>query len=72
MLGKTERWRFQRYLTISTFRHLLRLNCHTRETLMQAWVAPLRFFSYGVVALMLVAIAYAAFISIKYWSGIGV
>ena len=39
---------------------------------MQAWVAPLRLFSYVVVALMLVAIAYAVFISIKYWSGIGV
>ncbi len=39
---------------------------------MQAWLAPLRLFSYVVVALMLVAIAYAAFISIKYWSGIGV
>ena len=39
---------------------------------MQAWVAPLRLFSYVVVALMLVAIAYASFISIKYWSGIGV
>ena len=39
---------------------------------MQAWVAPLRFFSYVVVALMLVAIVYAAFISIKYWSSIGV
>ena len=39
---------------------------------MQAWVAPLRLFNYVVVALMLVAIVYAAFISIKYWSGIGV
>ena len=39
---------------------------------MQAWVAPLRLFGYVVVALMLVAIVYAAFISIKYWSGIGV
>ncbi len=39
---------------------------------MQAWIAPLRLFSYVVVALMLVAIVYAAFISIKYWSGIGV
>ena len=39
---------------------------------MQAWVAPLRLFAYVVIALMLVAIVYAAFISIKYWSGIGV
>ena len=39
---------------------------------MQAWVAPLKLFSYVVVASMLVAIVYAAFISIKYWSCIGV
>ena len=39
---------------------------------MHAWVAPLRLFTYVVIALMLVAIVYAAFISIKYWSGIGV
>ena len=39
---------------------------------MQAWVAPLKLFSYVVVALMLVAVIYATFISIKYWSGIGV
>ena len=39
---------------------------------MQAWVASLKLFSYVVVALMLVAIVYAAFISIKFWSGIGV
>ena len=39
---------------------------------MQAWVAPLKLFGHVVVALMLVAIVYAAFISLKYWSGIGV
>lgn len=47
-------------------------NAYIEETVMQAWVAPLKLFSYVVVALMLVAIVYAAFISIKYWSGIGV
>ena len=39
---------------------------------MQAWVVPLKLFGHVVVALLVVAIAYAAFISIKYWSGIGV
>lgn len=39
---------------------------------MQAWVVPLKLFAYVVVALMAVSIAYAAFISIKYWSGISV
>ena len=39
---------------------------------MQAWVVPLKLFGYVVVALMAVAIAYAVFISITYWSGIGV
>ena len=39
---------------------------------MQAWVVPLKLFGHVVVALLVVAIAYAAFLSIKYWSGIGV
>jgi hypothetical protein len=39
---------------------------------MQAWVVPLKLFGHVVVALVVVAIAYAAFISVKYWSGIGV
>lgn len=33
---------------------------------------PFKVFSYVVVLLMLVAMIYAAYISIKYWSGIGV
>ena len=39
---------------------------------MEKWIAPLRLFSHIVVLLMLAAILYAAFISIKYWSGISV
>ena len=40
--------------------------------LMEKWISPLKIFSYVVVVLMFVAICYAAFISIKYWSGISV
>lgn len=40
--------------------------------LMDKWISPLKIFSHVVVLLMLVAICYAAFISIKYWSGINV
>ena len=43
-----------------------------REVLMQAWSAGLKALGWVVVALMVVAILYAAFISIRYWSGIGV
>lgn len=39
---------------------------------MDKWIAPLKIFSLVVVLLMLLAIGYAAFISIKYWSGINV
>ncbi len=39
---------------------------------MDKWIAPLKIFSFVVVLLMLLAIVYAAFISIKYWSGINV
>ncbi len=39
---------------------------------MDKWIAPLKVFSLVVVLLMLLAIGYAAFISIKYWSGISV
>ena len=39
---------------------------------MEKWIAPLKIFSHVVVLLMLLAILYAAFISIKYWSGISV
>ena len=39
---------------------------------MSKWIGPFRIFGYAVVLLMLVAMLYAAFISVKYWSGIGV
>ena len=39
---------------------------------MQRWTGPLKIFSHVVVLLMLVAMLYATFISIKYWSGISV
>ena len=43
-----------------------------KEGLMQGWTQSLKLFGYVVVLLMLVAGLYAAFISIKYWTGIGV
>ena len=33
---------------------------------------PLKIFSYVVVLLMAISMLYAAYISIKYWAGIGV
>lgn len=33
---------------------------------------PLRLVSYLIVLLMALAVLYAAYISVKYWSGIGV
>ena len=39
---------------------------------MEKWIGPLKIFSHVVLLLMLSAICYAAFISIKYWSGISV
>lgn len=39
---------------------------------MEKWIGPLKIFSHVVVLLMLVAILYAAFISIKYWPSISV
>ena len=39
---------------------------------MEKWIGPLKIFSQVVVLLIVVAICYAAFISIKYWSGISV
>lgn len=36
------------------------------------WPVLMRVFGYVVVALMAAAMLYAAFISVKYWSGIGV
>ena len=36
------------------------------------WPVLMRVFGYVVVALMVVAMLYSAFISITYWSGIGV
>ena len=39
---------------------------------MQKWIGPFRIFGYAVVLLMAVAMLYAAWISVTYWSGIGV
>lgn len=39
---------------------------------MQGWSGGLKAFGWVVVALMLASIAYAAYISVRYWSGIGV
>ena len=39
---------------------------------MSRWIGPFKILGYAVVLLMLVAMLYAAFISVKYWSGIGV
>ena len=39
---------------------------------MQAWTVGLKVFSWVVVALMVVAILYAAGISLRHWSGISV
>jgi len=39
---------------------------------MDRWIGPLKIFSHVVLLLMLLAIAYATFIAIKYWSGISV
>lgn len=33
---------------------------------------PLKLFSYVVILLMVIAMVYSAYISIKYWAGIGV
>jgi hypothetical protein len=33
---------------------------------------PLKLFSYVVILLMVIALVYSAYISIKYWAGIGV
>jgi hypothetical protein len=43
-----------------------------KEALMQGWLQSLKLFGYVVVLLMVVAGLYAAFISVKYWTGIGV
>ena len=39
---------------------------------MNRWIGPFRIFGYTVVVLMAVAILYAAYISVTYWSGISV
>jgi hypothetical protein len=39
---------------------------------MQAWIAPLKLFSYLVIVLMLAAVVYAATISVRYWPAISV
>jgi len=39
---------------------------------MDRWIGPLKLFSHVVLLLMLLAILYAAFIAVTYWSGINV
>lgn len=39
---------------------------------MQQWIKPFRIFAYVVILLMGVAMLYAAYISVTYWSGISV
>jgi hypothetical protein len=39
---------------------------------MQKWLESLKIVSYIIVLLMLLAICYAGFISVRYWPGIGV
>lgn len=39
---------------------------------MERWITPLKLFAYVVILLMLTAIAYAAFISVRYWPAISV
>ena len=39
---------------------------------MNAWIAPFKIFAYVVVLLMAMAMCYGAYISVAYWSGIGV
>jgi hypothetical protein len=39
---------------------------------MNSWIVPFRLFGYAVVVLVVLAICYAAYISVTYWSGIRV
>ena len=39
---------------------------------MSNWIVPFRIFGYVVVLLMALSMAYAAYISVQYWAGIGV
>lgn len=39
---------------------------------MHRWIAPVRYFAYAVVALMLGAMLYGATMAITYWTGISV
>ena len=39
---------------------------------MQKWIGPFRIFGYTVVLLIAAAMLYSAWISLAYWSGIGV
>lgn len=39
---------------------------------MNAWIVPIKIFGYAVVLLMVLAIIYAAYTSVTYWSGISV
>ena len=50
----------------------LHWDLNPKESPMEKWIGPLKIFCHVVVLLMLAAILYAAFISIKYWSGISV
>jgi hypothetical protein len=45
---------------------------HQERAAMDRWIAPVKYFAYAVVALMLGAMAYGASMAVIYWSGIGV
>jgi hypothetical protein len=53
------------------FSHFRKPN-EPKDAFMRGWIQSLKLFGYVVVLLMLVAGLYAAFISVKYWAGIGV
>lgn len=39
---------------------------------MRQWTVPIKLFAYLVVLLMVAAMAYAAFVAVKYWPAISV
>lgn len=39
---------------------------------MSRWVAPVKYFAYFILLLMLVAIVYGATMAVTYWTGINV
>lgn len=43
-----------------------------RKKIMQTWIAPLRWFSYIVVLLIVLAMGYAGVMALTYYSGISV